>query len=564
MRATTCVVLWLANGVATEPCAAQAVFLYEYVMQIGDDPAWSDPQFDDSSWEPVGLYDVPHVDDIVWLRRAVELDPERFDQTKPLGIAIAGLASHEIWWDGEQIARGGVVGSSPQSEQPGPIQAYYLIPDRLAAPGPHTLAMRFSAFHRHFKPSVGYWAVVVGEYDQLAEAGVSSTRIALISLSGIVMMAIFAAMMFMQNPQDKSNLFLSILCSVGALLLVAESYRNLFGYTYNWHLLRLCVVTGLAYLLDLTLLVFLTRRFPLPRAKWFVLVGAIMAAIPIFVMQSWDPKVAVGFLCVFSLSILWCATAVIKRLHGSFLALLGISACLVLLLMSRSQFVDRNLYLALDFLFVCLLASHALQVRRSRQERELALLKSARLEIELLKKHIQPHFLMNTLTALSEWIEEEPKTAGELIQSLAEEFRVLSDISNRRLIPMEDEIRLCRSHISIMSHRRGQSYSMSVDGVDRDAQIPPAVIHTLLENAITHGDSTSPDAAFRLTEERRGNQRCYVFESPYAGNSNNGPHEEGTGMRYIRARLQESFGEEWSLTSSPQASTWRTEILVPE
>lgn len=543
--------------------AAEIINLYEFVMKAGDDTAWSSPTLDDSEWESTYLRDVPDLDSSIWLRTKVELAPQHFVEGKPLGIYIAAMASHEIWWDGECIARGGVVGRTPESEQPGPIQAHYVIPDRLAANGVHTVAIRVSAFHRHFVPSTGYWGVLVGEYDRIARVGMSRIRIALISLSGMLMMAIFAVMMFVQNPNDKSFLFLGLLCVSGALLLVAESYRGLFGYTYNWHLLRLSVVTALAWILDVVLLVFLSRRFPMKGAKWFVLAGITGATIPIFTSHAWDPKAANGFLCVFALSAVWCAAAVRKRLPGSFLALLGVTFCLGGLLVSPLQFVDRNLYLALDFLLVCLLASHVLQVRQVRREREEALVKSARLEVELLKKHIQPHFLMNTLTALSEWIEEEPRKAGKLIQSLADEFRVLSDISNQSLIRMEDEIRLCQSHVEIMSHRKGREYRLETSGIDPTAQIPPAVIHTLVENAITHSDSTGERVAFRLSEERRENRRCYVFESPFTPQTDGGAFDEGTGLRYIKARLQESFGENWSLGSGPEASNWRTEILVP-
>ena len=209
---------------------------------------------------------------------------------------------------------------------------------------------------------------------------------------------------------------------------------------------------------------------------------------------------------------------------------------------------------------MCLLASHVLQVRRERKEREAALLKSARLEIELLKRHIQPHFLLNTLTALSEWVETQPAVAARMIHALADEFRVLAEISNQRLIRMEDEIRLCRSHI--MSHRKRRVYRMITENVDNDALIPPAVIHTLVENAITHHEGTVDEVELRLREERADGFRRYVFSAPVE-RSVTGSFSEGTGTRYIRARLQESFGERFELSSGAEAGCWRTEIRIP-
>ena len=544
--------------------AARIINVHYFSMKIGDHPTWSRPDLDEADWQQkVDLHDVPHVDSVIWLRAPVELGPDNLPENHPLAIHFAAIASHEIWWDGELIGQGGTVGTERQEETPGPIQANYAIPDRLATPGIHQIAIRTSAFHRHFRPSTGFWIVLVGVYDRLAAAGSSYTRIALISLSGIVFMAIFALMMFAQDPRDRSFLFLGLLCITAAGLLIAESWRNLFGYTYNWHLLRLSIVTGLAWLLDGLLLIFLARRFPLSGARWFVAAGIAGATIPLFTNHAWDPKAIQGFFWVFLLSALWSLRAVQKRLSGSIPAAFGLWFCFGILMLSPAAFLERNLYLALDFLLICLLGSHVLQVRQVRREREAALLKSARLEIELLKKHIQPHFLMNTLTALSEWVDQEPRLAARMIQTLSEEFRVLSDISNRSLIRMEDEIRLCRTHLDIMSQRKRREYSMSTSGVDLEASIPPAVIHTLVENAITHGRHTDKKIEFRLREESSDGRRRYVFSSPLSAPNGERSFREGTGLRYIKARLQESFGDNWTLSSRADGSWWTTGILVP-
>ena len=52
----------------------------------------------------------------------------------PRAVYVAALASHEVWWDGTLIGRGGVVGAMPASEVPGPVEAWYGIPDSLSAP----------------------------------------------------------------------------------------------------------------------------------------------------------------------------------------------------------------------------------------------------------------------------------------------------------------------------------------------------------------------------------------------------------------------------------------------
>ena len=72
-----------------------------------------------------------------------------------------------------------------------------------------------------------------------------------------------------------------------------------------------------------------------------------------------------------------------------------------------------------------LLARRAKQLRK---EYEFSLLLSERLKNELLKKQLQPHFLMNTLTSLIDWIEEAPEIGIQFIEALANEFTLLSNM----------------------------------------------------------------------------------------------------------------------------------------
>ena len=138
-----------------------------------------------------------------------------------------------------------------------------------------------------------------------------------------------------------------------------------------------------------------------------------------------------------------------------------------------------------------------------------------------------------------------------------------STVRTSRLIRMGDEIRLCRVHLEIMSHRKGLEYRMTTEGVDLEAQTPPAVIHTLVENAITHNHYTEGQVEFRLRQDLWEGRRRYLFESPLGPTGSHGRSGEGTGLRYIRARLQESFGSDWTLRSERRGEHWQTEIVLP-
>jgi len=497
--------------------------------------------------------DISNIHEIgeVRVRESVDLRKIKRAPGHPYGIYFAGLASHEVFWDGVRIGGGGVVGRTAAEEVPGPIEAHYAIPEQLATPGVHTLEMRSSAFHRGFTPLRGYWLLHVTDYDSIVHGRTSSGRRALVALSGIVLTAVFAFAMFFVSRRDRSFLLLGTLCLASGALLIAEAWRSLFGYTYDWHLVRLRFIVALSWLVGVQLVALVVMRFP-QRYGRHVLVTTMLvaAAIPYF-PRGWDPKSIYLLLFCGSVATLWAGFAVYRRLPGSLLALIGVAAATLPIFYDPGRFSDYIMYFALDFLFICLLCSHALEVRRQQDEK-------ARLELEMVRRHLQPHFLMNTLTALSEWIEQEPKTAVRMIDSLADELRLLGDLTGRRLVPARDELQLCHTHLANMSLRRDVAYALEVDGVDAERLVPPAVFHTLVENAITHSPLTST-VTLRLSSRETHDRVHYVFESPASDDA----AREGGGTRYIQARLREAWGGAWSFRQGRAGDVWRTEIEVP-
>lgn len=529
----------------------------------GDDARWSDPAFDDSSWENAPVQDLPENETLLWIRATVDLPPELIESATPLGIFFAAMASHEIYWDGEHIGTGGVVGTTAAAETPGPIESQYIVPQHLATPGEHTIAIRASAFHRNFSPMNPWWTLVVGDYDRLLEARATYTWIAMSSLSGILIGGLFALIMFLTNRSDRAFLVLALLCLIATALLVAESWRTLSGYTYDLHIVRLLIITILSWLLSFVLVVFMATRFPIPRRGWIAGATAIALFTPLLIYRGWDGKAGGMLLIALMVSGVWSVLAIRRGMSGAVATTVALGAGLAAFVLAPFRFADLTLFFTIDLLLVCLLASHAIQSRRERDERDEALLRSARLETELFRRQIQPHFLMNTLTALSEWIEEEPATAIKMIESLSGELRLLSEISSRTLIPMGDELRLCRLHLDLMGSRRNRRYELQVDGVDPDRLVPPAVFHTLVENAVTHGGDRT-DTVLSLYGGPDDRLIRYVFEAPFEPSSvEKRELEERTGLRYIRARLRESFGSDWRLSHGPAGGVWRTEITIP-
>jgi hypothetical protein len=242
-------------------------------------------------------------------------------------------------------------------------------------------------------------------------------------------------------------------------------------------------------------------------------------------------------------------------------AIWGMVGCLIsisTLLWSGSDFLEGPFFFCFIAMILLVLLSLSLQIRHTRQSLQKATLTSARLETELLRKQIQPHFMMNTLTAAMEWIERDPPAAVRFIKALAVELRALFDISGRKRIPIAEEIAMCRAHLDTLSFRTGQTHVFEAEGEPDGIEVPPALFLTLLENALTHG---VPDSShhFSLKWDLAG--RFFCFEADHQEGAVPEASAEGTGTRYIKARLEENYPGAWEMASFlSDRGVWRTEI----
>jgi LytS/YehU family sensor histidine kinase len=272
----------------------------------------------------------------------------------------------------------------------------------------------------------------------------------------------------------------------------------------------------------------------------------------------------------FIISLFITIQAIRLKKQGAWLASFAITVVTLINLLLPYSYQVQYFYPSFGLLIIIVLTSLSQKMKATQIQRNAALLNSASLEISLLKRNIQPHFILNTLTSIEQWIEENPQVAIKFIDALADEFRVLNSMSEQKLVTLQDEIDLCNSHLKIMSYRKDQSYQLELDIFNTKQLIPPAIIHTLLENALSHNIY---DAAtnFKLSQQQKGNKVLICLTTPLGINAklSISSHSSGTGLKYIRARLEESFSEDWSMTQGTNeteehaATDWISQLTMP-
>ncbi|RTL44262.1 MAG: hypothetical protein EKK53_08300 [Burkholderiales bacterium] len=111
-----------------------------------------------------------------------------------------------------------------------------------------------------------------------------------------------------------------------------------------------------------------------------------------------------------------------------------------------------------------------------------------RLSTRLAAAQIQPHFLFNTLASLQHWVDTGDARAAPLLRDFTAYLRATLPMFERELQPLADEIEMVRRYLAIMQARLGTRLASRIDvPADLDAEVPPGIVLTLVENAIAHG-----------------------------------------------------------------------------
>ncbi len=491
----------------------------------------------------------------LWMRQQVVL-PDANSRT--MCVYAAMLASFEVSWDGKLIGRSGVISNAGRAVAPGPMDNFFVIPASSANAGPHMLA-----FHVAFAQPKRNWfhGIVIGEYERMLRSRIVAQVVPLSGFAVFVVIGMYYLTLSFAMRRRGAAVTFALLCFASALLAVAETWRWTVGYTYDVQATRLAIISALTLCVSLLLPAFFILELNVPWGRrWIGACAAVLLAI-VAIPEQPDDLCLRLFWASLLLSSFAIAGSVARERRRTIPGAVALSILIVAMVNGGFRFSDNTFFIAFCLMIVCLLVSMAIDLRRERRDHESAMLRAARLEIELLQKTIQPHFVMNTLTAVMEWLEEDPHAGVQFLEAFAEELRLFSTVSRSSSISLADEIALCRSHLVVMGCRKGKRFHLRADEVDPSSAIPPAIFHTLVENALTHNRYASNDVQFVLSEKRTNGRRRYVFDVPLSdGTSHNG---DGTGLRYVKARLEETYPGAWIVESARLDESWRTTIEVP-
>lgn len=209
--------------------------------------------------------------------------------------------------------------------------------------------------------------------------------------------------------------------------------------------------------------------------------------------------------------------------------------------------------------------SQALTFFRRYREREVSL---ARAQLQAVQTQLHPHFLFNTLNAISELVHEDADRAEKTITQLSDLLRISLQSDAEQEITFKEELDFLHKYIEIqqilLQERLIVLWKIAPETLD--ALIPNMLLQPIIENAIRHGIAPKASGGtIEIASSRRAGQLGILVKDNGVGFPAETEVKEGIGLKSIRTRLQHLYGEahRFLLEKPPQETGLVVEIIIP-
>ena len=300
-----------------------------------------------------------------------------------------------------------------------------------------------------------------------------------------------------------------------------------------WRILSWQLVSGYIWFCISPVILYLAKRFPFDDGKW-------KTSLPVHLVAG----------VVIALAQLLIDAIILTRLgyppNRTFDSLFD----------AYKFFVVANVHLSMLIYMGVVGISSAYRYYQKYRERELqasqleARLAQARLQV--LKMQLHPHFLFNTLNAISELMHKDAESADRMLTDLSDLLRLSFENLEVQEISLKQELEFLEKYLEIeqMRFHDRLTVEMKIAPETLDACVPNMILQPLVENAIKHGIAPRSSGG-RIdinTARNNGHLEISVTDDglgvPFGDLEN---LSEGVGLSNTRRRLKHLYGDRHKL-----------------
>jgi len=200
------------------------------------------------------------------------------------------------------------------------------------------------------------------------------------------------------------------------------------------------------------------------------------------------------------------------------------------------KFTLTPMTIALVFMAIFTARSWLMEWRKSAIEAEQLRSEKLASQYQSLKDQLNPHFLFNSLNALSNLVYEDADKSAAFIQKLSKIYRYVLDVQQEELVELDRELDFAKNYLDLQKIRFEENLNYKVDVPNcKGCFLPPLSLQLLLENAIKHNIASQENPLY-ISILQKGDE-LWVSNSFQPKTSQNEP-STGVGLENIKSRYR--------------------------
>ncbi len=190
--------------------------------------------------------------------------------------------------------------------------------------------------------------------------------------------------------------------------------------------------------------------------------------------------------------------------------------------------------------------------------------RNAQLELDLIKAHLDPHFLFNTLNNIDVLIEQDSKRASAYLQKLSGILRFMLYDTKAETMPLSEELAYIRQYLELQKIRSANPdfVRFSIEGAIAEWRIAPMLFMPFIENAFKFAEHKKSGAAITISFRCNAKECMFECENNYVPNSVASKHQSGLGTTLLKRRLELLYPNAHEISIVVDDTTYKVRLTI--
>lgn len=381
------------------------------------------PSFTEPDCKTTNALQIDPQNKALWVKTTVNIPKHMQKDKQPHSVYISGKAASSVYFNGQYLGSNGSPSSIPNLEKVGKIDAMFYVTANLIKPNNNNIVMKLSSHHGFLNLNNPINFIGFGTYSDPTYFIHRNLGVSVVPLGAMLLGAIYFFVASFSPINRTNNLLFLSMTSLAALQLFAEISRALYSYPYPYQDARLLLIVSLSFLFGVCLLSFVILKLEKSKPHWWIMGGACVCSVVIWLTPGFDPKTALAIFVPSVISAALLTTEALKTKSKDwfvYAAVFVVFSLTIFLTLTSFHGVLFYYIITSVLIFLFILQARKLNQEQKNKEAEQALVAKLQLKLEQNQQQSQPSTIKISSAGKIEIISSDQvifcKAAGDYVE----------------------------------------------------------------------------------------------------------------------------------------------------